>query len=183
MGDIAHGRHLCLIQILQQRARRQYPHRKIFNAEPCQPGYLKMLFQQFFCPVLIKIMGFLHIYRDPQAVSHIFYGKARNQKRIVADDLRGRVFADLIQQFAVVFQFRQIIIPGRDIGNRDTDPAGKIGDTHQEIIAGFLQRLDVQVRPRRNDSGHFPFDHALCQLRILHLLADRHFIALFDQFV
>ena len=101
-----------------------------------------------------------------------------DDQRIVADDLRRRIFIDLIEQFLMILHLCQIIVTRRDICDRHTDPAFKISNTHEIIVFRFLKRLDIEIRSRSHDPHHFTLHNAFGKLRILHLLTDCHLVAL-----
>ena len=143
MGKMRQTGFLCVIQILHQTARRDQAVRKFLEAKTDQRRDMEMLLQAFAAQIFIKIVRIEGINRDMQPVSQIFDIHTAHQKRVVADDFRRVIFVDFIQQLFGVLHLGHIIVPGCDI--RDGQPcfSGKIGNAHQIIVFGFLQRLNV----------------------------------------
>ena len=143
MGKMRQTGFLCVIQILHQTARRDQTVCKLLDAKTDQGRNMEMLLQAFAAQIFVKIVGIEGINRDMQPVSQIFDIHTAHQKRVVADDFRRVIFVNFIQQLFCVLHLGHIIVPGCDI--RDGQPcfSGKIGNAHQIIVFGFLQRLNV----------------------------------------
>ena len=139
---------------------------------------MKMLLQHVPAERFVEIAGFQRGNGNSKPPLQILQIHAAHQKGVVADDLGRRIAHDLIHQLPVVLHLRQIIVPCGHIGRGDARLPGKPGDAHQEIVPVFFQRLQVQVGSRRNDPDHLPAHQSLRQLRILHLFADGHLVAL-----
>ena len=60
-------------------------------------------------------------------------------------------------------------------------PRPSRADAHQVIVRARIEHRRIGYGSRRNDPDDFPFYDPLSQRRILHLLADRDLVALFDE--
>ena len=142
---------------------------------------MKMLQQHIPAESFVKIVWLQGGNGDPKSSFQILQIHSAHQKRVVADNLRGRITDDLIHQLPVILHLRQTVISCRHVCGGDSRLSGKPGDTHQEIVLIFLQRRKIQIGSGRDDPHHFPSDQSFRLLRVFHLLTDGNLIALAHQ--
>ena len=140
-----------------------------------------MLKQTLSASVLIKKIRLKGIKRNVKPSFQILHIDTAHQKGVVADDLPGAVSDDLIQQLFIILHLRQVIIAGGDV--RDGYPAFSLkpGNAHDIVVALLIHTLYVQIGTRGDNSCDLTLHQSSGLLRILHLLTDRHLIALSHQ--
>ena len=173
---------LRLIEVLQKRSRRNHPDRELLYTESDQGIYLEMPEKDTLTAVIVKDMRLKRIDRDTITPSQIVHVKAADKECLVADHLGRFVFHQFIVQLPEILHLRQIIVTGRDIRHGNSDPCRRVGNAHQEIIFGLLERLHVQICAGCDDPDDIALHKPLRQLRVLHLFTDSHLVASADQF-
>ncbi len=90
---------------------------------------------------------------------------------------------DFVQKLFGILRLCQIVVSRGYIRNGNTGFPLKACDAHNIIILVRIHGLDIQIGSRRHDPHDLPLHDSLGLLGILHLLADRHFVALLNQLV
>ena len=115
------------------------------------------------------------------AVLDLLRVHAGHKEGIVADNLGGTELVDLIRQLPLRLHLSHQKIACADIGNGNTEPLVDIDDAHQVVVLRLIQRLGAGNGSGGDDTDDLSLNQPLGQLRVLHLLCDRYFIALLDQ--
>ena len=97
--DVGQIVHLRIIKIAKQRPAGRQSRLQIVNAKSQKARYAEMLQQNLSAVIFSKIMGIQRIDDNGKAVSEILNVNAAHHKGFVADNLRGKVFLNFVQNF------------------------------------------------------------------------------------
>ena len=97
--DVGQIVHLRIIQIAKQRPAGRQSRLQIVNAKSQEARYAEMLQQDLSAVIFSEIMGIQRIDDNGKAVSEILSVNAAHHKGFVADNLRGKVFLNFVQNF------------------------------------------------------------------------------------
>ena len=106
------------------------------------------------------------------------------QKVYIENDLGRRKTGQLIDQlFPIVFLFQlaRLDLTGGNIGKTDAKTVFFAKNAGNIVVASFIEHTGFYNCAGRNDTDNIPLDKSFSQSRIFHLLADRNFVAFFDQ--
>ena len=107
--------------------------------------------------------------------------QSRHFQSLVADQLGGGEFVDLIQKGPFRIYFCNKKIAGCAVNRRYSITVPCIDNRHQVVVPCLVQRLGAGDGSRCDDADHLPLYDPLGGLWILHLLGDGHLIALLHQ--
>ena len=119
---------------------------------------------------LIPVFQFIQVY-------------PRHIKCIVADDLRGRKFIDLIKQLPVRIHFCNQKFSRTDICGGNTVAAVHIDNSHQVIIFRLIQSLSAGNGARRYHPDNLSLYKPFCLFWVFHLLCNGYLKTLLNQTV
>ena len=111
-------------------------------------------------------------------MTHVFQIHATHIKALIADNLGRRKFIDLIDQLALGVHFCDIIVAGGNIRKGNPIFICQVDNTHNVIVFGFIQCLDIHICSGRYNTDDLSFYNSFCKLWIFHLLTDCHFMSI-----
>ena len=108
---------------------------------------------------------------------------AAHIKGLVADNLRGGEFVDLIKEVPLPVHLCHQIIPCGNVTDRDAEGIADIHDSHEIIILCLIQGLTACDGSGSHHADYLPLHQTLGLLRILHLFSNGHLIPFLHQLV
>ena len=171
-------------QIIQQRARRLHGMGHALQAQFLRGIHMELAAQQ-----LLAFAGgkgiVQHLHHAAQLAGEEIPDFPIFPGALIQNSLPGGEPAQFVQNMLrrVLLERRRAEFTGRRIAECNAAPVLLAVPAHGAQIVGtvFVQHGACRHRAGGDDADHIPLDQPLCQCRVLHLLADGHFIPLGNQ--